>query len=95
MNINAIHSSNVNNTFNSGNPTQHNSNFEEYITNALNDLNNSQILVAENQKKFINGEIEAHELMTNVAESEYALKITSSIASKLISGIQELTNMQI
>ena len=95
MNINAIHSSNVNNTFNTGKTTQNNEGFEKCLTNALNELNESQISVAEYQQKFMNGEIEAHELLTNVAESEYALKITSSIASKLITGIQELTNMQI
>ena len=95
MNINAIHSSNVNSTFNTGKATQNNEGFGNYITDALNQLNESQISVTEYQQKFMNGEIEAHELLTNVAESEYALKITSSIASKLITGIQELTNMQI
>lgn len=93
MDISAIHKNNVLNTFSVSRETK--TNFSSYFTNALEKLNNSQNAVAEQQEQFINGEIEAHQLMATVAESELALKLATSVASKLVTGIQELTNMQI
>lgn len=93
MNIQQIHNNNLLNTFNVSRKTE--TNFSNYLSEALGNLNNSQIAVAEKQEQFINGEIEAHQLMAAVSESELALKLATSVASKLVTGIQELTNMQI
>lgn len=95
MNIATIHKNNVLNTFRVSQETREEINFSEYLSDALSNLNNSQNAVSIDQEKFINGEIEAHELMSTVAESELALKLATSVASKFVTGIQELTNMQI
>lgn len=92
MNISATHNSNISNTFNVSRETKTS---DKSFIEVLNQLNDSQVNVSIEQEKFINGEIEAHQLMATVAESELTLKLASSIASKLITGVQELTNMQI
>lgn len=95
MNISTIHRNNVLNTFNVTRETNKQTDFSDVLSSALTQLNDSQNAVATEQQQFINGEIEAHQLMATVAESELALKIATSVASKLVTGIQELTNMQI
>ena len=94
MNIQAIHNSNVAKTFNLQNNTKP-SGFQGFLEDSLKSLNDSQTIVATKQKEFVNGEIEAHQLISTVAESELALKLATSISGKLVSSIQEITNMQI
>lgn len=94
MNISAIHNTNVANTFKT-NTSKETGNFKEYFTKAISDLEDSQTIVSEKQKDFVNGDIEAHELLAVVAESELSLKLATSIAGKLVSTIQEITNLQI
>lgn len=93
MNISEIHRNNLLNTFHVSRRTE--TNFSNFLSDALGKLNDSQNAVAVQQEQFINGEIEAHQLMATVSESELALKLATSVASKLVTGIQELTNMQI
>ena len=93
MNISEIHRNNLLNTFHVSRRTE--TNFSNCLSDALGKLNDSQNAVAVQQEQFINGEIKAHQLMATVSESELALKLATSVASKLVTGIQELTNMQI
>lgn len=94
MKIAEIHNSNVLNTFKI-NTKSHNDSFGDFLKESISKLEDSQTIVTEKQKEFINGDIEAHELLTVVAESELSLKLATSIAGKLVSSIQEITNMQI
>lgn len=94
INIDSIHSNNVLNTFSPVKKSQ-GSDFKNELSRALESLNNSQTEVTEKQKQFVNGEIEAHELTSAVAESQLSLKLATSISSKLVSSLQELTNIQI
>lgn len=95
MNISAIHNNNVLRTFNIEQKNSNESDFASVLQESLSKLNDSQTIVTQKQKEFINGEIEAHELSATVAESELALKLATSISGKLVSAIQEITNIQL
>lgn len=97
MNISQIYENNISNTFNTFNTNKKSegSEFKNLFSQALSNLENSQSKVTEQQKEFINGNLEVHELLSTVAESELTLKLATSIAGKCVTAIQELTNMQI
>lgn len=95
MNISAIHNNNVLKTFGTQEKNTNTSDFKSIFQESLSKLNDSQIIVAQKQKELINGEIEAYELSAAVAESELALKLATSISGKLVSAMQEITNLQI
>lgn len=95
MNISVIHNSNIAKTFGTQSEIRNESDFSSILQKSLKTLNDSQTAVTQQQKEFINGEIEAHQLSATVAESELALKLATSVAGKLVSSIQEITNLQI
>lgn len=95
MKIDAIHNNNVLKTFRSQENESSAENFNSILQSSLRKLNDSQTIVAKKQNEFLKGEIEAHELSAIVAESELALKLATSISSKLVTAMQEITNIQI
>lgn len=94
MNISKIHNDNILNTFGPSSPKK-SEDFTSYFTQAISKLEKSQTIVTDKQKEFVNGDIEAHELLAVVAESEISLKLATSITGKLVSALQEVTNLQI
>lgn len=70
-------------------------NFTNFFINSINDLNSQYAELDEAQIQFAQGDIEAHELMTVLRETELMMKTASTIRNKMLDAYKEVTNMQI
>lgn len=69
--------------------------FGNYLANSLEQLNSKYLELDEAQKLFTNGDIETHELMAVLRETELMLKTATTIRNKVLDSYKEITNMQI
>lgn len=72
------------------------SNFGNVFKDALNEINNQQLLADESTEAFIKGEdIDISEVMLNAAEASMSLQFAVQVRNKLVEAYQEVTRMQI
>ena len=76
-------------------PNSSTDNFTNFFINSINDLNLQYAELDEAQKQFAQGDIEAHELMTILRETELMMKTATTIRNKMLDAYKEVTNMQI
>lgn len=100
--INKISNNNLYTYFNNNNLSEtienavdNDLNFNDFLVNSLNDLNDKYLALDEAQKLFSQGNIEAHELMSILRETELMLKTATTIRNKVLDAYKEITNMQI
>lgn len=69
--------------------------FNDFFVNSIENLNNKYLELDEAQKLFSQGDMEAHELMSVLRETELVLKTATTIRNKMLDAYKEITNMQI
>lgn len=77
------------------NKTSSNFSFQDFIVNNLENLNDKYLEIDSAQQSFALGEIESHELMTLLRETELVLKTATTFRNKMLDAYKEITNMQI
>ncbi|CAM4037328.1 flagellar hook-basal body complex protein FliE [Lederbergia lenta] len=100
VNFSDIQPNNVNNITNSSmnrlNETEQKSNFGEFLTNAINDVNGAQIQSDIATDKLARGEdIELHNVMITAQKASISMQTALEVRNKAVEAYQEIMRMQV
>lgn len=70
--------------------------FQDIIDSAINNLNDNQLKVEDNVKKFLAGEVQdVHTVVVTMEEAKLSMQLAVEVRNKLVEAYQEISRMQI
>lgn len=70
--------------------------FKDIFDSAINNLNDNQLKVEDNVKKFLTGEIQdVHTVVVAMEEAKLSMQLAVEVRNKLVEAYQEISRMQV